>query len=88
MPMTPMKTPATRAEFEHNMYLLRERFRQGKIHLAPTVPIEGLLRVRTLPNGRIDFLSIDESARLQANMMAQMEGEMSLPEADLVDVAE
>lgn len=37
-----------------------------------THAIEGLLRVRRLPNGRIDFLSVDESARLQANMTAQI----------------
>jgi hypothetical protein len=29
--------------------------------------------VRSLPNGRIDLLSIDESARVQANTMAQMD---------------
>jgi hypothetical protein len=37
--------------------------------------LEGLARVRYLPNGRIDFLSVDESARLQANMTAQFDEE-------------
>lgn len=39
-------------------------------HLSST--IEGLMKVRRLPNGRIDFLSVNEMARLQANMMLQM----------------
>lgn len=34
--------------------------------------IEGLQKVRELPNGRIDFLSVDELTRLQANMHATM----------------
>lgn len=36
-----------------------------------TRSIAGIARVRFLPNGRTDFLSVDESARLQANMMDQ-----------------
>jgi len=30
-----------------------------------------------LPNGRIDFLSVDESTRLQANMMVQFQEQFS-----------
>jgi len=30
-------------------------------------PMDSLMRVRYLPNGRIDFLSVDEMARLNAN---------------------
>ncbi len=29
--------------------------------------MDSILRVRNLPNGRIDFLSVDEMARLDAN---------------------
>lgn len=73
----PMQPPETRAEFERRLNLLRERMRQGKMHFSQNVvrSLDGLLRVRFLPNGRIDFLSVDESTRLQANMMTQFEGE-------------
>lgn len=37
--------------------------------------LDGLTRVRYLPNGRIDFLSVDESARLLANMMNHFDQE-------------
>lgn len=75
----PMKTPQTRAEFERRLHLLREQLRQGKMHFSKSVvrSIDGLQRVRKLPNGRIDFLSVDESTRLQANMTVQFQEELS-----------
>ncbi len=75
-----MKTPRTRAEFERNFHLLHRQFKEGKIHIAQGLSgvIDGLARVRLLPNGRIDFLSVDESARLQANMMNQFNEETFL----------
>lgn len=55
------------------MNVLREQLRLGKMHFAQGLRVpDSLLKVRKLPNGRIDLLSIDESARLQANMMHQM----------------
>ena len=66
-----MKTPPTRAEFERNLHLLHRQIEDGKFHVARGVSLDGLARVRFLPNGRIDFLSVDESARLNANMIAQ-----------------
>jgi hypothetical protein len=42
---------------------------------------DGILRVRHLPNGRVDMLSIDESTRLIANMCAMMDGR-ALPQAE------
>lgn len=39
---------------------------------------ESFLRLRLLPNGRLDFLSVDEHARLQANMMIQFRDFQSL----------
>lgn len=73
----PMETPQTRDEFERRLYLLRERLRQGKMFFSSSVVrgLDGLQRVRVLPNGRIDFLSVDESTRLQANMMVQLQEE-------------
>jgi hypothetical protein len=66
-----MKTPRTRAEFERNFHLLHRQIEDGKFHVARGISLDGLARVRFLPNGRIDFLSVDESARLNANMTAQ-----------------
>jgi len=72
----PMQTPQTRAEFERRFFLFRESLRHGKVHFNRGLErtIDGILRVRNLPNGRIDFLSVDESARLQVNMMSQFQG--------------
>jgi len=68
-----MKTPRTRAEFERNFYLLHRKIQDGKFSVAQGISLDGIARVRYLPNGRIDFLSVDEMARLQANMMAQFD---------------
>jgi hypothetical protein len=73
--MNTMDTPMTRAEFERRFHLLGERLRNGKMFFADFKMTLGIQKVRYLPNGRIDFLSINESARLQANMMAQYENE-------------
>lgn len=64
--------PLSRAAFERNLFLLRERLRGGKLYFAPGISVDGILRLRTLPNGRIDLLSVDESTRLLANMAADM----------------
>lgn len=72
--MKSMNTPRTRAEFERNLNLLHRQIKDGKVHIAPGLSrlLDGLARVRSLPNGRIDFLSVDELARLDANMIANM----------------
>jgi len=67
--ITSMQTPVTREEFEERINLVRELLLTGK---AQPQGMEGMLNVRLLPNGRIDMLSIDELARLNANMMHQM----------------
>lgn len=64
----PMDTPKTRAEFELRFHYLREALQNGKLRIPRDVG-ESFLRLKLLPNGRLDFLSVDESARLQANMM-------------------
>jgi hypothetical protein len=71
-----MKTPRTRAEFERNFHLLHRQIVDGKFHVAEGISLDGLARLRFLPNKRIDFLSVDESARLQANMIAQYSEEL------------
>ncbi len=70
-----MKTPRTREEFERNLQLLGRSITDGKFHVPRDMILDHLMRIRYLPNGRIDFLSVDESARLQANMSAQFDDE-------------
>lgn len=67
-----MNTPRTRAEFERAFYLLQRHIADGKFHVPIDYRLDSIARVRFLPNGRIDFLSIDESARLNANTIANM----------------
>jgi hypothetical protein len=73
---TNMETPDSREDFERNLYLLEEKIKNKKFAIATGARLaaEGLQRVRHLPNGRVDMLSIDESARLAANMCAMMDG--------------
>lgn len=71
--MSTYDTPSTRAEFEERMAYMGEVLRQGKMFFSREVGgVDSLLAVRYLPNGRIDLLSIDESARLQANTTYHM----------------
>lgn len=65
-----MDTPSTREEFEYRFHLLNEQIRRDKFHNPFS---GGLDEVRLLPNGRIDILSINEQARLTANMMSQFD---------------
>jgi len=68
-----MHTPYTRAEFEERMNYAREQLINGKMHFAKGLRGPDSLRnVRYLPNGRIDLLSIDEMARVNANTTYQM----------------
>lgn len=66
----PMDTPRTRVEFELRFHHLYEAFKNGRMQI-PSNMAESLMRLRKLPNGRLDFLSVDEMARLQANMTLQ-----------------
>ena len=76
--------PRTRGGFERNFHVLEERMREGKIHFASHLEgtVNGLLKVRKLPNGRINFLTVNEIARLTANTVAEM-GEMNLPASQM-----
>jgi hypothetical protein len=77
------ETPGTRADFEERMGVLIELRRTGRMHFVEGVGgLESLNRVRCLPNGRVDLLSIDESARLQANTAHQMPNFAALLAAD------
>lgn len=66
--------PSSRKEFEHNMHLLKERAEKGQIHFTESSmrSIKGLLYAKYSPNNRINLHTVDEMARLMANMMTQM----------------
>ncbi|MGC5703036.1 hypothetical protein J4P02_22795 [Pseudomonas sp. NFXW11] len=70
------EAPATRAAFEERMGFLFDLCNTDRMRFGSGVgggAIESLRRVRKLPNGRIDLLSIDELARVQANTAHQMQ---------------
>jgi hypothetical protein len=78
-----MDTPDTRGEFERRFHILREQIMNGKLMLPRgSMALLGLMELRHLPNGRLDFLSVNEFARLQANMANQMAGMMQPPSGD------
>lgn len=75
-----MPPPKTRREFEHNIFLLAEDTNRivesGDDDLIrnffwATYP--HIKVIRNHPNGRINFLTINEQARLQANMKKWMD---------------
>ncbi|WP_164002025.1 AVAST type 1 anti-phage system protein Avs1c [Pyxidicoccus caerfyrddinensis] len=74
--------PFSRASFERNLFIYSESMKQGRIFFHQDISMDGLLRVRMLPNGRIDLLSIDEMTRLNANMHAEMSFSMPLMQKD------
>ncbi|MGO2129043.1 AVAST type 1 anti-phage system protein Avs1c [Pseudoalteromonas sp. JB197] len=77
-------TPETRSEFELRFHYLHNIIKQGKFHVNANISMEGILKVRKLPNGRIDFLSVNEQARLNANMMYHMRN-FKLPDNIVLD---
>jgi hypothetical protein len=66
------KPPSSRAKFERNLFFLAEAMRAGRLHFRSglTHTVDGIRRVRYLPNRRIDLLTVDETTRLTANMIA------------------
>lgn len=66
--------PNSRKEFEHNMHLLKERAENGQIHLTNSSmrSIKGIMNARYAPNQRVNLHTINEMARLMANMVTQM----------------
>lgn len=72
-----MQIPNTREDFENRINRLHYSIINNKMHFCSGVPsmsIEELLQMRCMPNGRADLLTIDESVRLSANMMVQLDG--------------
>lgn len=71
MKYEPMRSVANnRSGFERNFFILAELMRNGKMHFSSHTQVEGISKVKYLPNGRINFLTVNESARLMANSSA------------------
>lgn len=62
--------PNTRSEFERRLNLLHAAINRGRFILPEGALIDSIARIRRLANGRIDFLSVDEFARLNANTIS------------------
>jgi hypothetical protein len=67
-----IEKPETRSQFELRFHYLHNLIKREKFHVSADISLDGLLKVRHLPNGRIDFLSVNEQARLNANHMYHM----------------
>lgn len=65
---------ASRSEFERNFNLVAELLKDGRISfsLAASLATDGLTMIRRAPNGRINLLTVNESARSVANGLQQM----------------
>jgi hypothetical protein len=63
---------SSREDFERNFCILEELLRNGRMSFTEgsMKSVEGLQKVRKLPNGRIDFHTVNEMARLSANSAA------------------
>jgi hypothetical protein len=69
-----MITPNNRKEFERHINILAESIEKGSFHVPPSRRIlNSLLNARQLPNWRTNFFTIDESARLLANSLANFD---------------
>ncbi len=66
--------PTSRKEFERNMHFLAEGFEkdQVKINRSNSKSIKGIKNARLAPNKRANLNTVDESARLMANTIANM----------------
>lgn len=75
MRIKPMDIPNTRREFERRCHITQEAIKSRKAVFSEqnSMTIESLTKIKSLPNTRIDLLTIDESARLYMNMMAVMD---------------
>lgn len=74
-----MPPPATRKEFEHNVFLVLEDVLRAidtkdeeLIQNKGWATIPHLKRIKSQPNGRLDLNTVNEMLRNQANMMEWM----------------
>ena len=69
-----MVTPKKRTEFERNIQLLSDSILQKKFFMSHKNPgyLRSLTAVNYLPNKRLNFGTVNETARLAANHRANM----------------
>jgi len=68
-----MVTPKSRKDFERSLNLLLERINNGTISFVQSTRIEhSFLNARRLPNKRMNFHTVDEMLRLNANTVTTM----------------
>lgn len=65
----------SRYEFEQKLNMLAEKIINRRISFAQETRkvMNGLTKVRKLPNGRIDLNTVDESVRSTANMIGHFD---------------
>lgn len=69
-----MNTPKNRKDFERHFNILVEKIHKKKFRIPPSRLLENsLLNVKKMPNRRINFCTINESARLLANSLAHFD---------------
>lgn len=69
-----MISPSNRKEFERHIDMLAESIENGRFHMPPSRRmLNSLLNAKQLPNRGTNFLTIDESARLLANSLANFD---------------
>lgn len=69
-----MNTPKNRKEFERHFDILVESIQKRKFRVPPSRRLKNsLLNIKQLPNGRINFFTINESARLLTNSLAHFD---------------
>jgi hypothetical protein len=74
--MRRMKTPIFRQEFERRCFILSELINNRKISFPPEnkrVIGSAIMKIKKLPNRRVNLLTIDEEARLIINTVVDME---------------
>lgn len=66
--------PNSRKDFEHNMHLLMESGKKGKLRFteASKRSVKAIINARFGPNKRPNLHTINEMARLVANTVADM----------------
>jgi hypothetical protein len=63
-----MITPNNRKQYEQHINILAESIRNGKFHIPPDRRLlQSLLNIKSLPNKRLNLLTIDNFARLLGN---------------------
>ncbi len=55
--------------------MLAEQSRMGKVHMVESMKdrtLHSLMAIKKTPNGRVNFTTVDQNARLMANSISEM----------------